>query len=356
MIWQKIYKFLSSVKLAMVLLVAILACCLIGATLLRGERALNMIFNTLWFNGLLVLLVVNVAFAFFGRIWGRKVTLISFGMILFHLSFVAMLGAIIYNSLFSFRGSIRLTEGETLPSGKLDSYDYADYGRFFNFAKLKGETKLIRMHTGYEVNGTDRRAAYEIVVGEGGTKKQGVIYVTKSMEHNGFQYFNDKEGFSVVIILSNKQGEELYGAVVPLQSFREKDAKGNNVFLYATGTKDGPGNFAFPQEQREPLFLLQVAYRPSALKWKERNGEAFLQVWPLPTPGSPVGEKTLAEGKIPVGGRIEAGDYYLEAREVRYWVGMIVRHEPGKPIVLASLWVGLGGMIMTFFGRMRRRT
>jgi hypothetical protein len=51
---------------------------------------------------------------------------------------------------------------------------------------------------------------------------------------------------------------------------------------------------------------------------------------------------------------VNVGRYYLEAKEVRYWVGMNVRYEPGKPIVLTSLWVGLGGMILTFIGRMRR--
>jgi hypothetical protein len=345
------YAFLASVKLALALLIAILVCCIIGVTIYRGTRAGEMIFGTLWFNGMLVLLVVNVAFSFFGRIWGRKVTLISLGMILFHLSFVAMLIGIIYNSLFFFRGSIRLTEGETLPSGVLESYDYAEYGTFFDIEKLKGETSLIKMHTGYQAEGADRRAAYEISVGEGATKKQDVIYITKSMDHNGVQYYNDKEGFSVAIVLSDKQGKELYGALVPLQSFQRKNAGADAGYFYMTGSKDGPGSFPFPQEKLQPLFLLQVNYVPSPLK--QLNGEAMLQVWPLASE-SLQPEKRIASGTVPIGGKLRAGDHYLEAREVRYWVGMTVRYEPGKPIVLGSLWVCLGGMVITFIGRMRR--
>ena len=109
---RKIYDFFASAKLAMTLLVVILACCLSGVTIVRGERAWNLIFNSLWFNAILVLLVVNVACCFFGRIWHRRMTLVSFGMILFHLSFVTILLAVVYNSLFYFRGTIRLTEGE----------------------------------------------------------------------------------------------------------------------------------------------------------------------------------------------------------------------------------------------------
>ena len=67
-IWRKIHGYLSSVKLAIALLIIILVCCVIGVTIVRGERAGALIFGTILFNGLLVLLVVNVAFCFFGRI------------------------------------------------------------------------------------------------------------------------------------------------------------------------------------------------------------------------------------------------------------------------------------------------
>jgi len=349
MILQKVYHFLSSVKLAMALLIAILACCVTGVTVFRGDQAWTLIFSTLWFNGLLVTLVVNVAFCFFPRMWGRKLTLISLGMILFHLSFVAILGGIVYNSLFYFRGLIRLSEGEILPSGQSQSYDAVEKGRFFNYALLKGETSLVKLHTKYKVDGKDKRIAYEIAVGEEGRKKQGIIYITKNLDHGGFTYFNDREGFSVLIILYDNQGRELYGAYVPQQSLKQKDGS----YLYTTGTKEGPGNFPFPQQPANPLFSLQVAYRPSKLT--ERSGEALFQVWPLHKPDTSEARKAIAEGTAAIGEKYDAGEYSLSVREVRYWVAMMVRYEPGKPIVLASLWMGFGGMVITFIGRMRRK-
>lgn len=349
MILRKIYNFLSSVKLAMGMLIAILACCLVGVTVFRGERAWMLIFSTLWFNGLLILLVINVACCFFPRMWGKRVTVVSFGMILFHISFVFMLVGIIYNSLFYFRGNIRLTEGETLPSGELQSYDLSNRGRFFDISKLKGETTLIKMHTGYKVGGTDKRAAYEISVGEGDLKKQEIIYITKHLDYKGFKYFNDKEGYSVLTMLYDKQGQELYGAHIPLQSLKQKD----NSYLYTIGTKEGPGSMIFPQDPVEPLFRLSVAYRPSNLT--ERAGEAFFQIWPLKMAAAEETVKPLAEGKAAVGEKFDAGQYDLSVKEIRYWVGMRVTYEPGQPIVLASMWAGLAGMIITFIGRMRRR-
>ena len=347
---RKMYGFISSVKLAMVLLISILVCCVAGVTVLRGEQAWSLIFNTLWFNGLLVLLVLNVAFCFFGRIWGRKVTLISLGMILFHLSFVAMLGGVIYNSLFYFRGTIRLTEGETLPSSDPQSYDLAEHGRFFAFSKLKGQTTLIKMHRGYSIDSADKQVAYEVAVGEGHSKKQGIIYVTHKLDNDGFDYFRDKEGYSLMIMLYDKRGKELYGAHVSLQSLKQKD----DSYLYTTGTTEGPGAIPFPQDPLEPLFGLQVTYRPSLLKERERAGDAYFHVLPLQGEDAGSGVHTVTEVKAAVGSRVSMGSYYLEAKEVRYWVGMNVRHEPGKQIVLTSLWVGLSGMILTFIGRMRK--
>jgi len=350
---RKIYDFLASAKLAMGLLVVILACCLTGVTIVRGAEAGRLIFGTLWFNALLVLLVVNVACCFFGRIWGRRVTVVSFGMILFHLSFVAILGGAIYNSLFYFRGNIRLTEGEVLTSGDPQSYDTIAKGRYFSFSHLQGETSLIKMHSGYKAGGEDKRAAYEVAVGEGGNRKQGIIYITHKLSHRGFDYFNDREGYSLLITLSNKQGEVLYGAHLPLQSILQKDES----HLYTTGyTEDGMVKaeaILFPAPPEKPRFALQVAYQPSKLK--DRGGEATFQLFPLDENGMPKSSTPIASGKSPVGGEFAAGEYVLSPKEVRYWVGMMVRYEPGNPIVLASLWLGLAGMIITTIGRMLRR-
>jgi len=345
-----IYEFLASAKLAMLLLVVILACCLTGTTVVRDKRAWELIFSTFWFNGLLVFLVVNVACCFFGRIWGRRVTLVSLGMILFHLSFVTMFAGVIYNSLFYFRATIRLTEGETLPNADPRSYDVINQGRFFDLSKLRGETTLIRLHTGYEADGKDKRAAYEIEVGYGPQKAKGIIYITKSLEYRGFKYFPDMEGYSLLTTLSDSTGHELYGAYIPLQSFKNKD----ETYHYTTGRKeDGPLAIPFPQLPNEPLFSVNVSYKPDPKK--ERSGEAQFLVYPLAKQSEKSDEKPMAAGSAPIGAPFHAGDYLLSVKEVRYWTAMAVRYEPGQPIVLSSLWVGLFGVTLTTVARMFRK-
>lgn len=350
---RKIYDFLASAKLAMALLVVILICCVTGVTVWREAEAGRMIFGTLWFNGILVLLVVNVACCFFGRIWRRRMTLISFGMILFHISFVTILLGVVYNSLFHFRGDIRLTEGESLPSGDPHSYDRFEQGMLFSFSRLKGETSLIKMHAGYKTDGKDKRAAYEVAVGEGQNKKQGIIYITNKLTHRGVDYFNDREGYSLLVILSDRRGQELYGGHLPLQSV----SRSNGNLIYTTGYRDGgmvrPGPIAFPVSPEKPLVSVQVGYVPSKLK--ERAGEAQFQLYPLNVKEMSSADKPFAEGVVPIGQPFTVGEYILSAQDVRYWVSMTVRYEPGKPIVLYSLWMGLAGMIITTVGRMLRR-
>jgi len=390
---RRIYSFLSSSKLALGLLVAVFGCCVAGVTVLRGPRAWTYIFNTLWFNGLLVLLVVNVAFCFFPRMWGRRMTTVLFGMVLFHISFVVILAGIIYNSQVYFRGKIRLTEGEVLRSGDLISYDEVDQGRFFKFADLKGETKLIQMLRGYTLEGQNKKVAYEVEVGEEGERSHGIVYATSSLDHQGFSYFRDKEGYSLLVMLYDKSGEEEYGAFVPLQSFKQPD----DSYIYASGSRAGPDYFPFPGEPVEAKFLLKLEYLPAVLT--EREGYVKIRIISLPieddsiiSPGEPNpddpalafhrgdgaetekvpeappgyevmwnknGETILVpiayEGEVSVGDKFDTGEYGFAIEEVRYWVSMDVKHEPGQPFVLASRWVSLGGMVITMIGRMKRR-
>lgn len=346
---RNIFDFLASAKLAMFLLVVILACSVAGVTIVREKRAWDLIFSTLWFNSLLVLLVVNVGCCFFGRIWGRRITLISFGMILFHLSFVTMFLGIVYNSLFYFRATIRMTEGETLPNGDYSSYDNIYMGRLFDIARAKGTTTLVKLHTGFKYDGEDKRFAYELAVGEPGMVIQDKIFITRHLYYKGFKYFPDSEGYSLLTILYDKSGKELYGAHLPLQSLVQKE----RVVLYTTGTKSGATTLQFPQAPEKPLFDLNVAYKPDAEK--ERFGEVFYQIWPLVVGNAKKAENPIADGKAMVGKNYVVGDYQLAVKEVRFWTNVAVRYEPGQPVILTSLWVAFIGITLTTLARMFKK-
>lgn len=347
---RKIFDFFASSKLAMLLLTVILACCLCGVTILRGAKAWEFIFTTIWFNSLLVLLVMNVACCFFGRVWGRKITLISLGMILFHLSFVAMFLGIVYNSLFYFRSTIKITEGEVLSLGDSRIYDNINKGRLFSVKGIKGDITLLKLHTNFRVDNINKRVAYELAISEPGMMVRDKIFVTRHIGYRGFKYFPDSEGYSLLTVLYDAAGRELYGAHLPLQSVKQKDES----YLYSTGTKEGPATISFPHAPGTPLFELFAAYKSNPEK--ERDGETTFKIWLHSNlkPKQEMGDPT-AEGKAAVGQKFFFGDYAVSTKEVRYWTAIAVRYEPGQPIILTSLWVALFGVTLTTFARMFKK-
>jgi hypothetical protein len=69
---------------------------------------------------------------------------------------------------------------------------------------------------------------------------------------------------------------------------------------------------------------------------------------------SSVGPSSERSGEVAVGGTFDVGDVTLSPKEVRYWVGMDVRYDPGLTVILTSLSLGLLGMVITFVGRLRQ--
>lgn len=339
---RRAYQLLISPRLALALLLVVLACCVVGVTVFPGPRAGELIFGTLWFNALLVLLAVSSAAAFAGRIGRRKLTLLSAGMILFHVCFVALLLGIVINRLFFFDGVMRLTEGETLPNGREESYDRIDKGRFFSLARLTGETTLVAVRTNFRVDGENKRAAYELAVSDGDVVVQRIIYVTSYLDFQGVRYFCQKEGYSVLLVMTDREGREIFGLHVPLQSYPQQDG----TYVYATGTATEHGAIPFPPD--EPRALVFLTYRPNTVQ--ERAGDVAFQVMPLHA-GGEAGSARV--GTVAVGAPFDAGDFVITPREIRYWVGMNVRRDPGLGIVLASLSLGAVGMFMTLAARVR---
>ncbi|MBK9517704.1 MAG: hypothetical protein IPO09_10190 [Anaeromyxobacter sp.] len=341
---QRAYGLLTSPKLAIGILVVVLGCCVVGVTVYREAAAGEVIFSTLWFNGLLVLLAVSSAAAFFSRIWKRKASLVQAGMIIFHLSFLAVLGGVVVNSLFHFKGVLRLTEGETLPNGQAESYDQVEYGRFFDPAWLTGETTLVKMHTGYKVDGDDKRAAYEDRGGRAGRHHhRGHLRDPRPRARRG----------ALPLLqggLLGAGGHDRPGRQGPLRRARAAAElpAGRRQLPVRGGDAGGGGGVRVPTAARAPP-------RHPAGGLLARGGAAQRPGQPGAAPHGPAGV-LAAEKKalLPVGGLLDLGDFKLSPREIRYWVGMDVRYDPGLNTSLAGLCFGLLGMVLTFAGRLRQ--
>ncbi len=345
----KVYDFLGSARLALVLLVLILAACLVGVLFPTPQAGRTAVFSSLWFNSLLVALVVNTAVCFFGSIWRRKISVAFFGRIIFHLSFLLIFIGIVYNSLFYFRGEIRLTEGESLDISKPQNYDAAEWGLFFDHdAVLKGVITFHRLEPRYVVDGNSKGVANEITIAEGSSAKREFIYVTRHLNFGGLKFYRNKDGFSPLIVMRDWAGNVIYGAYSPIQSLK----KAEKVYSYTTGTAQRPGPIPFPQEPEPSLFNLQFEYHPD--EKKDRAGWLFFHIWQYDQHAEQRG-KELFRGRADFGQRVRVGKYLLSMEEVRFWASMTMRYSPGMPIILTSFWLGLGGLVLTTVARFRKR-
>lgn len=341
---------LASVRLTIGLLVTILGSCLFGALGLGEPLAGEWIFRAIWFQLVLTLLVVNTVFCFFTRMWGKRLTLTLAGMVLFHLSFIGIFGGVVYNSQAYFYGTLRMAEGETLPNAGLENYDSAEHGRWFALRDLQGTTRFRRLHLALEHDGQRRVPAYEVAQGEAGNEPvTRYIYTLHPAHFHGVRFYNDKEGYALVTVVADREGRPLHGAQVPLQSLRDTEDR----YFYTYGTKTGARTLPFPQDASAPALHFRVQYHPDPRV--ERSGEVTFKVWKQHGEDSENGLNPDFEGRVPVGRPFAAGDYQLAVQEVRYWVGMTVRYDPGHPIVLTSLWVAFAGIVLTFVGRLRQR-
>lgn len=252
---------------------------------------------------------------------------------------------------FFFDGIIRLTEGETLNCSEPGNYDEITKGRFFGIPKLRGlgEIHFFKLHTPYLVEGKVKEVANEIALAEDVKRgERKIIYVNNSLKYRGFELYRNKEGYSPLFVLRDKDGRVVRGSYVPLQSIRQEDG----TFLYRSGNIDAPGSFPFPQDQEiAPVFRLQTTYYPD--KNKKRAGEVLFRVWkhdpsnPFNPGSSFYGQPELFKGKAALREKVKVGDYFLSMDEVRYWTSMNVNYRPGLAIIFSSFWVICVGVILT---------
>ena len=88
---------LATTRIALVLLLIILLACVVGVTLPQRVGK-EVVFSSLWFNGLLVLLVVNIIFCIFTRI--KVLRLSKIGTTIFHISLVLLFYGVVSDQLF----------------------------------------------------------------------------------------------------------------------------------------------------------------------------------------------------------------------------------------------------------------
>ncbi len=97
--FSKLINLLSSTKVALVLLVLISLSCVVGVSMPPGVGK-EAVYSSLWFNLVLVTLIVNIVFCIIKRT--SILRLSQAGTTIFHLGLVALFVGVVYDQLFFF--------------------------------------------------------------------------------------------------------------------------------------------------------------------------------------------------------------------------------------------------------------
>jgi len=367
----KFFLFLRSTKFAFVLLVLVLFFSLVG-TILPPALGREIIFSSLWFNFLLVLLTVNILFCTLRRVkalrrerrgsaedavsspWTpfvfiRGVNSRSFvllGSIIFHFSFVLLTLGVSYNQLFFFEGGIRLTEGETLSCSDEQNYDWIKKGKFFSPQKLKdlGELYLHKLYPSYYLKGDYKGVANKIVLRTQNNEKEAIVFVNNPLKYKRFEFYRDVDGYSLLFVFRDRWGRVLDGAYAPLNAVRRADGNFNYV-----------GGFPFPPVN--PFFSLWSVYFPeTGVITPNEKAKVFLEIKQLGSEIQNEVEKELFKGKAGLKEMVPVGFFFISVDEVRYWSRMKVIHHPGLFLIFFSFWLAFGGISLSTIAKMIKKS
>ena len=294
------------------------------------------------------------------------------GNIVFHLSFVLLLGGLAWNTLASYRGEVIVVEGQAF-SNSLTQYDDFRAGGAFAPSQLAPFTIWIdaftaKFETGPVQRGAAREFSAAVRVAEGsGEPVAGTIEVNHPLRFAGTSVHLIGHGYAPVITITDPEGNVATSGPV--------------VFLPQDGNFSSMGVVKAP-DARPDYLALEGFFLPTAVVNEQGphsvfpdalSPELFLTVWTGPpraetsTPesvysidkedlvqmtnadGTPVAFR-LAPGQIvelPDGSTVEFSDW-------RRWVKLQVSSEPGLWLAGASILLAIAGLMTSLYVRPRR--
>ena len=292
------------------------------------------------------------------------------GNLVFHVSLVVLLCGVAWGTLFGYKGTVAVVEGQSF-SNTLTQFDDFSSGGAFRADQLvpftvklnsfvakfetgpvqRGAARVFRADTTTTLNGVTTAQALEVnsplVLGDSTVHLVGHGYAVDVTvkEPNG------QVAFAGPVVLLPQDGNFLSVGVVKAPYARPERLAFEALFLPTAVDTDNGGTSAFP-DALNPLLLLNAWHGPP----KEATGVPE-NVYSLDTTGltqftsdgKPL-RSTLAPGEIfdlPDGSSIQFHDW-------KRWVSLQVSSTPGLWLVFGAVLMAVAGLCLSLFIRPRR--
>ncbi|MFP5416110.1 MAG: cytochrome c biogenesis protein ResB [Actinomycetes bacterium] len=296
----------------------------------------------------------------------------EFGNLLFHLSFVLLLGGLAWNSLSGYKGEVIVVEGQAF-SNNLTQYDDFRAGAAFRPADLEPFTVWIdeftaKFETGPIQRGAARVFTADVRVAQGtGEPRPATVEVNHPLSIAGTQVHLIGHGYAPVVTLTDPNGDVAFsgpavflpqdGNFTSLGVIKAPDARPRSLafegFFLPTAVVDEQGpRSVFPDALAPELFLTVWSGEP-----REETGRPE-SVYSLAKDGL---EQMTTAGGAPVSFRIAPGQAVdlpdgstLSFDDWRRWTKLQVSDEPGLWLVIGSVLLAVAGMMLSLYVRPRR--
>lgn len=293
------------------------------------------------------------------------------GNLVFHTSLVFLLCGLAWGSLFGYKGTVAVVEGQSF-SNTLTQFDDFTAGGAFNAGQLvpftvrldafeakfetgpvqRGAARVFRADTTTVLDGVESRQSLEVnhplVLGDSTVHLVGHGYAVDVT-------VKDPKGnvaFAGPVILLPQDGNFLSVGVVKAPYARPERLAFEALFLPTAIDTDGVGTSVFP-DALNPALLLNAWHGPP----KEATGVPE-NVYSLDTTG--LTQFKTAEDK-PLRFTLRPGEFFdlpdgstIQFHDWKRWVSLQVSSTPGLWLVFISVLVAVAGLCLSLFIRPRR--
>ena len=289
------------------------------------------------------------------------------GNLLFHLSLLALLGAVAFGSLFGFKGTVIVREGSSFADTRAQ-FDSFKPGLAFDDTSLPPFAFTLDDFTadyqrGGQQNGAAREFSAKVTVTQapGATPTAQTIEVNEPLEVNGVKVFLVGHGYAPTITVKDAKGEIVFRDSV--------------VFLPQDGSFTSTGVVKVPDAVPQlglqgfflPTYAVDQVLGPHSTFPAPDDPAVFLSAWSgdlgldsgraqsvyrLDTSSMKrLGIKALQPGQswaLPDGAGTATFDGYVE------WASFSVARDPGKELALVAAVLAIVGLALSLLVRRRR--
>ncbi|UCG49366.1 MAG: cytochrome c biogenesis protein ResB [Phycisphaerales bacterium] len=257
------------------------------------------------------------------------------GFLLLHLSLVLLLAGGFWSAATKLSGFVVLTEGQQFTETHA-GYLWIAEGPF-RPKRHKGFVASLReVRTDYEQKTYQVDVSSSLDILAGGKKvAEGTIRFNVPFVHQGLSFTQHDVGFSPRLrICDRRTGKLMLDSFVALKTFHGADESEYRDFL------------PLPFLENRVIITLYPDFSDDNGKLRKTGDEPENPLLLVETEGQP--GHVLSRERLPKGGSIDVGRYTLSFTDLRRWASFRIVADPGYPVVLASLWLGVAALLLRY--------